>query len=235
MPAKRSLYLLPSPWPYKIFLFAFFAVGYVACYIHPNFNSYFVPVELPRTWIDRNTPFLPWTFFLYTSDYVLLFFAIALMTDRRNFHRLARRSFLALFIGGAFFYLWPTSLGALRPERPISEWWFLDWIMRLVHELDGVTNCFPSMHVAFTGLAAWSLRYRGRTTFLVFSIWSALVFASVLTTKQHYSWDILGGLLVIVAACNLDNWLVGTQTVGRLFNRWQNNRMWDLSLIRLPI
>lgn len=232
MPAKTR-FLLPSPWPYKLFLFAFFAVGYAICYIHPNFNSYFKPVELPLTWIDRSTPFLPWTFLIYTSDYILIFLAIALTTDRVHFHLLARRAFLALFIGGAFFYLWPTLY--LRPEYPVSPSAIVNWIMACVQAMDAPTNCFPSMHVAFTGLGAWSLRYRGRTTYAIFSFWSLLVFLSVLTTKQHYAWDIVGGLLVIVAACNLDNWLSSTQSVGPVFKRWRNNRMWDLSLIRLPI
>ena len=90
--------------------------------------------------------------------------------------------------------------------------------MALINVADTPMNCFPSMHVALTGVAAWSVRNRGPKVVSLFCLWSLAIFASTMTTKQHYFFDIVGGLGVIVTVVVFDwaffetphvrNWLI---------------------------
>jgi hypothetical protein len=73
--------------------------------------------------------------------------------------------------------------------------------------IDAPTNCFPSLHVGFTTLAVLSVGSRLR---LFYGLWALAVFASVITTKQHYLWDIGGGVFCALLGSALDTRLEKT-------------------------
>ncbi len=181
----------------KVALFLLFAVGYLLFYVVPNFFPFFQPVMLPKLAIDTATPFLPWTFLIYLSDYLFIYLAIlALHGD--EFHAFARQMFAALVMCGAFFIFFPTTYP--RPEYPEVSSYLLTLAMYCVKVGDMPTNCFPSMHVALTGICMWNLRAKTRPVFLISLAWTIAIFISTLTTKQHYFVDILGGVGIIVAS-----------------------------------
>jgi len=192
-------------WRYKLYCLLLFVLGYSAFYILPNLHPPFQPIYLPLLKIDTETPLLPWTFYIYISLYLLGLSAIVLHEELEPFRSYVRMTFATLLISGSFFIFFPTQYP--RPAYPPESGPLLPWLMEMVSRLDAPTNCFPSMHVAMTAVATWSLRYKGPKIVFPYVIWSLLIFCSTLTTKQHYFVDIIGGLSVMVTVAFL-NWIL---------------------------
>lgn len=197
-------------------MFVLFMLAYAVFYIYPNFYAPWQPHMLPLLPIDQNTPFLPWTFILYTSDYYLFLFVILMHKEKESFNSFCRMAFVTLFICGAFFLFFPTTYP--RPQYPEVDNWFIAFLMNLIAVADTPNNCFPSMHVALTGVATWSFRDRGPKVFGFLVVWTLLIYASTLTTKQHYFMDIVGGIGVIVFVAILERTFQKI-VLGRLIHR----------------
>lgn len=198
-------------WSYKLSLFAVYMVTYAALYIYPNHVPFGPTIQLPMVAIDNWVPFLPWTFFIYISDYVLFAVVIFLLREPVEFHAYARKMFLSIFICGTFFFFCPTTYP--RVPYPETANWALDLTMRIIAVADAPTNCFPSMHVALTGIAAWAVRHKGWKVNLALWIWTLAVVVSTLTTKQHYFADVVGGFAVITFVAALDSLLYERRTL----------------------
>ena len=59
-------------WVQGLAVLGFFLAGYFFFghfYIHE-------PKTLPLTWIDKNTPLMPWTIWVYISEYLIFFLLI---------------------------------------------------------------------------------------------------------------------------------------------------------------
>jgi membrane-associated phospholipid phosphatase len=221
--------MLKSPWPYKIFLLLVFGVAYSIFYVYPNFHPTFSPAGLPFSVLETRIPFIPWTILIYTSDYVYMGLTVVLLDDRVSFHRFARQALLVLIFGGFFFWFFPTMIPS-RIESFDDEAFIVRWLLDLVHRLDAPTNCFPSLHVGFTGVALWNLRHKGGRVFGLFFVWAVLITLSVLTTKQHYIWDVLGGIGLVVAAVCFERWLSRYSYLRHWISRWESTGWWDSTL-----
>lgn len=191
-------------WTYKFILVVIFLLAFGFLYMCPNAFPLFTPRYLPLFGIDRVTPFMPWTFLIYVSDYGLILLVVALLRRKDQIQAFARMAFGVLACCGAFFWLWPTMYP--RPAYPAVENPVIAMLMQFILTTDPPHNCFPSMHVALTGVAAWASRYVGRLTHLIFWLWTVSIFVSTLTTKQHYVLDILGGIVVMITIAFLEWW-----------------------------
>jgi membrane-associated phospholipid phosphatase len=185
-------------WRHKLKLLGLFAVGYLVCYLWPNLSPRFEPRYLPLTFLDRTTPFLPWSFWIYTSDYVLIASVVYLLREKSHFDALARMGYAVLGLCGLFFLFFPTTYP--RPVYPETVSLFVGAPMRFIASVDTPSNCFPSMHVALTGVSAWALRKRCQPLAISYAVWTLAICLSTLTTKQHYVWDVAGGLAIMLLA-----------------------------------
>lgn len=191
-----------STWKYKVLLVLGFAAAYMILYVLPNFHPLFPPRHLPLLAIDRAVPFLPWTFIIYLSDYLLALTVILWIDSHDRFHSLARVAFTVLVLSGICFIFFPTTYP--RPVYPTDEPWLVQFFMNLVGGADTPNNCFPSMHVALTGACTYGIRNCTNKVRFTYFVWSLLIFGSTLTTKQHYFVDILGGIVVAAVAILLE-------------------------------
>jgi membrane-associated phospholipid phosphatase len=177
---------------YRFAWFFIFAIFYCLFYMVPNMFPIFEPRQLPLLPIDVAMPFLPVTFAIYLSDYVLAILVIFMLTGRSEMHAFARMAFTLLILSGLVFLLFPTTYP--RPVYPSVENRFIQLLMDIVRGADTPLNCFPSMHVAITAVCAYAVSHKGKTIAVGFWLWGLTIFVSTLTTKQHYFVDILGGL-----------------------------------------
>ena len=102
-------------------------------------------------------------------------------------------AFALLFTALAFFLAWPLAYPReLYPTTNAGIAFF--------RQLDLTGNTFPSLHVAmsFFLTGCYSFFEESRTRRAFFWVWSVLITASVLTTKQHYVIDIIGGVSLAV-------------------------------------
>lgn len=184
-------------WSYKITLAVVFFLGFGGLYLLPNAYPPAPPAALPKLGLEDAIPLLPWMVPVYLSVIPLLFVPFFALKDRKAFHQYYLSMVLALVISGTVFWVFPTSIA--RPDE-LGLSGLSQWLIQLMHGLDGPANCFPSLHVAFAVIAAWNTRSLGRNWKTAGPLWALAITISVLTTKQHYLIDVLGGLIVAAVA-----------------------------------
>lgn len=207
MSALRSRISKPrsSTLKYKLGLLGLFVLSYHFFYILPNFYPLSTPTVLPLSVIDKSIPFVPWTFLIYLSEYLLIVITIISIKELNKFKSFAQLSFGVLFFIGPIFILWPTTYP--RPPYPANETAMVAFAMNLVAKVDMPTNCLPSLHVATTSVAVYSLRHL-RKWLPLFACWGLAIFGSTLTTKQHYVVDVLAGLMAAILVIGLQKYFL---------------------------
>lgn len=170
----------------------------VLFYFIPNHYPIFEPQLLPMSWIDDVTPFLPWTVWIYQSEFILLFMVFLGIKDPENFNKYVYSFFMVQFVGGVVFTFWPTTYP--RDLFPLPEGLnsATHWLFSVVRTADAPGNCAPSLHVSSCYISAFLHLAENRKRFPFVFSWATLVGISTLTTKQHYLIDVILGLLLAV-------------------------------------
>ena len=163
------------------------AVGYVLLNHHPPRE----PSFLPLTAVDQAVPFLVWTTWAYA---LLLLSDVALpmcIRDTRVFNDAVRAFFVVLVVNLSTWSVFPTTYP--RPPPPQGDS-MSERFYRLLVAADTPANCFPSSHIAIPALSLWALsREHPRQAPWMWAVFG-LFSLSILTTKQHYLVDLVGGL-----------------------------------------
>lgn len=141
--------------------------------------------------LDRAIPFLPWTVWFYIPVYALVFLVpILAMREWPVYVRAFKALVLTSIPSWTFHALMPVAYP--RPAPPLDPSLSSEMV-RLLYRLDPPHNTFPSLHVGLAAtvvLATWGYSPRaGRWS----AFFATLMTLSVLTTKQHFLVDILGG------------------------------------------
>jgi PAP2 superfamily len=163
--------------------------------------------------LDSRIPFIHWTIWIYLSD--LLFFSFAaLALTRKEFIQILQIILIAYVISMIGFIFLPGDYPRIEVTTIASP--FYRWGYGVFHTVDLANNTFPSMHVGLTWIICISLARRfQRYKYIIFA-YSILVTLSVLTTKQHFILDIVGGLTVVFISLNLHRLLVRWRTKNRV-------------------
>ena len=150
---------------------------------------------VPELALDRAIPIEPAWMPMYISLWLFSFLPLVVVRG------VARRRTVLAYITTAItayvgFLILPTS--APRPAVVPGDG-ILAWGLRTLYALDPPYNCFPSLHVAYSFLAALSA-YRAHRGFGVMALlWAVLVGISTLFIKQHYVADVIAGALLALA------------------------------------
>ena len=152
---------------------------------------------VPEIALDRALPLRPEWAPIYWSQWVFSFLPVFIVRGVE----LRRRTVLAyvtiVIVAYAGFLLYPTL--APRPALVAGDDIFA-WSLRQLYDFDPPYNCFPSLHVAYSFLAAltaWTV-HRGLGS--VALAWATLIAISTLFTKQHYIIDVIAGIILAAAA-----------------------------------
>lgn len=135
-------------------------------------------------------PFLPWTFGIYLSAFFQAILIIYLV-PKHSLRRALVLTFLMLLVGLTCFVLFPI-------EFPRALYPTTNDFINYFRTLDSAGNCLPSFHVAmsFFLTSYYCLFEKSKTRKILMWIWTTLIILSVLTTKQHYITDIVGGIIL---------------------------------------
>jgi len=175
-----------------------------ALYLGINAYPLSEPRLLPYTALDTALGRHAWTIWPY---WLLLLAGPALVLairERRYLRATLRAYAVAIALNIAIWLLWPTRIQ--RPPLPQGLDPLTEAAWCCLHALDGVNNCFPSGHITIPAIAAAG--FGAQFPRLRPWVWPALIALapSVITTGQHYAWDIAGGL----ATATLGLLLAGT-------------------------
>lgn len=164
-----------------------------------NHNQFFPANELPLFEFEKQIPFLVWTVVPYFLLIGGMYLPVLIRTPE-HFMKCLYAFGIAVTINYTIFIFYPTVYP--RPELPdpgsISGWLY-HWLVGI----DTPANCFPSGHVCVPGIGIWYVsQEHPEYRVLLWSVF-ALFVLTVLTTKQHYAVDILGGLFTAAIGIKL--------------------------------
>lgn len=143
------------------------------------------------TSLDHAIPFLPWTVWFYVPGYALCFLLpIAAINQWPYYFRTAAALAIASVPAWTVHALYPVAYP--RPLAPSGAGMDL-FMLRWVYHFDPPHNTFPSLHVSLAVvmmIASWGW---SRRLGWVVSALSLAMIVSVLTLKQHFIADVVGG------------------------------------------
>lgn len=149
------------------------------------------PTHVPALPLDQALPLRPSWMLVYGSLYVFVVLMPLLVIRQPDLIRRAMKSYILVMVASyAGFLLYPTA--GPRGDA-VDGPGFALWSLRLVYALDTPYNCFPSLHVAYAGVAALACHRVHRGVGAAAIAWAALIGVSTLYTKQHYAADVLAG------------------------------------------
>lgn len=214
-----------------LLMVAIWAAGYFAI-------AYATEAQATRTlptfrW-EQELPLTPEFVFIYLTIYPT-FLLPFLFIRQKEFFRLFSFAYITVMCICYLVYLFfPVSI-----ERPtLSVTSFSTWVLAIVYRADRPWNCFPSMHVAMSLLAALTIlevhRIRGMLN-LVLTLWIAY---STILIKQHYVLDVVTALALTFAIhfvyvrrrmlnALFENILRAEETLERWINRKIDSRVWE--------
>lgn len=175
----------------------FFSILWVAIgaslYLASNHFPIYPPQMLPMTWLDQNIPFMPWTVWVYNSEFFLFFSAYILSKDMENANKYLYSFLLLQIVSVTIFLFWPTTYP--RELFPLSD--SVDPVTRSFfanfRNVDTPGNCIPSMHVGSVFISTFLFIDEQRKKLLFYFCWAVAITLSTLTTKQHYIADVVAG------------------------------------------
>lgn len=160
------------------------------------------PHFLAYIWIDDLAGFDVGWVYIYVSQYLIVPLPPLLAHTRDQLRRLVVGLSITSGLAFATFLIYPVAI--LRPAKPEDSNWIYDWLV----SVDTPANAFPSLHVGLSMLAAlyahrvldeaFSRKARLALLLLIW-VWTVLIAWSTMATKQHYFYDVLGGIVVAVA------------------------------------
>lgn len=210
--------LLNGHWfRFEIFLLGllFVAVPYFAS---NNIAAHYLgTVWDPEIWLDREIPVINWTIIPYATLY--LFYPATLVVSPRHDRGRAelvlamQTLILATLFCSFFFLVFPAEID-LRDQLDLDSLTDLESsLFGFVHFSDNPWNAWPSLHIVHSYILArlmthWlSREHEGKPLARAFVVllWVeyALLCISILTTKQHYLFDLVTGLAVGMVAWRL--------------------------------
>ena len=156
------------------------------------------PSYVPITFFDVWAIHSPIWIWAYVSYYFYLIGIYLSVRDEQILNQIYY-SYLAAGIAGAIiFFFFPSTV--LRELYPLAENQGLsEKMLGFIRTIDSSRNCAPSMHVAFSTIAAmtfWRDRKESQKTRFFVTSWSLMIFYSTMATKQHYFLDVISGFVL---------------------------------------
>ncbi len=183
------------------------------------------------TAFDERIPLIPAFILPYLIWYPFIFFMLILLfvKKRRAYYRTLTALCLGLISCYIIFYLFQTTIA--RPQ--IADHGWFSWLIRLVYQMDGPYNCFPSIHVLTSYLVlkgSNDCSNLSRISRMLIGITSWSIMISTVFVKQHVVLDIAGAIVLAeILIFAVGKWLpslVGTKpsitpTNQKIWGNWR--------------
>lgn len=182
----------------------FFLIGGIVTLVLYQFTNrvhLFEPQLLRMSAIDDMFPLIPWTIWVYFTEYVIFFAAWFMLRNDLERTKYWYSYMAILLMSVTVFIFFPTTF----PRADFG----LDDFPSSVHvdvfrffraNMDTPANCLPSLHVSSCYIASFAFWRISKPKFCFFFAWATLVAISTLTTKQHYFADIWTAFLLTLVS-----------------------------------
>jgi hypothetical protein len=178
-------------------------------YLSLNHHPLFPSRELPMTFVDRAVPFWAWTVWPYLLLLVSDGLLPLLIRRRATIPRLIVAYAGAMSLAVLTFLFLPTCFP--RPVAP-ADAGATAAVYRVLTRLDSPECCCPSAHIIVPVLGCWAVWRDGNRWRAWLVVLLAVLAPTILTTKQHYLWDLLGGLVAAAIGVTISNAVFATES-----------------------
>lgn len=165
-----------------------------AIYRYLTYHALFPTHWMQPTLFDRWLPFLVWTVWPYLAMVIVSVVAPLSVRRPRVFRMLVMAYGLSVVVLLMFYVFLPTSI-ARTPRTPEPGSWTWQVYLQFAEGLGGGC-CFPSGHVIYPMIGCWAVYRDGRKFAPILAGLMAVSSLSILTIKEHVTWDWLGGVVV---------------------------------------
>jgi membrane-associated phospholipid phosphatase len=172
-----------------------------------------VILKLP---IDNNIPTLsifviPYCLFF---AYVYLFLLVSLRLSLKQYQQITLAFIIASCVSYLVFIFYPTYVESIH----LNNHTIFDSLVNWIYSVDRRFNAFPSGHVFYTTLCAiyilkWERRFK-----LIYLPLAVLIILSTVFIKQHYTPDIIGGLVLAFISVFLAEQLIPAHSLAHQKN-----------------
>jgi len=152
----------------------------------------------PRTEFEKKLPFVKDSVYLYMSYAPFFATSIYFMKDQKTFEK-SMLSMRALSeISDMFYHKYPAHFPDGRQvNKNLTRFKPDDLLYRFCYNFDSGNNTFPSQHVNLSILCGLLLQHGSyQRSGKLMLLWSVLISASTLTTKQHFQVDVPAALVL---------------------------------------
>lgn len=166
--------------------------------------SYWIPkfiIDVNRahyiyTYLDNLIPLFSPAVIIYILSFIQWIIAIYILLKQDTIfgYKVSLAIIIGSIIGFTIFLVFPT--GVLRTNFEINN--VFDWILSQIYFVDNPINACPSFHCFCSTITIIILKYSKNIDNkyrIINTIFSILVYASTLLTKQHYLIDVPTGIL----------------------------------------
>jgi membrane-associated phospholipid phosphatase len=162
------------------------------------FNRFvlYQPQELPFLWVDQEMPLWAESIWIYLSIYLMYGITYLIAEDLVNLTKYLYASLFQVLFAVFIFFLWPTAYPRHLYPLPEGIDGSTEFVFSLIRNIDTPASCCPSLHVSTAFLTSFVFLEEQKKKFPFFFVWAAIIALSTLSTKQHYFWDVIGGVLL---------------------------------------
>lgn len=189
-----SSFIKEKPWHYWM-MYTFVSALLYGWATH---WPYLQPYVIRASFIDHMIPYVPESTPIYLSYFLLIPVFILLNRGHASFAKSMMIISIFTLIHLSFCILCPTVIEYREAENHLNSLW-----SRLLIAVDRPYAAFPSGHVGLPFCLytlVKSFKARGS---LLFLLWSLLMAFVILTTKQHFVPDLIGGLILGYAVAKI--------------------------------
>jgi membrane-associated phospholipid phosphatase len=156
------------------------------------------------TQLDEQIPFIASSVWVYLWAFPCSLLPMFVVRCPRLFRRSAIAYAVVIAVALVFFAAYPvTSIGLRAAATTLDLSRPSDWAVSVVYSLDPPYNLFPSLHVAITALAAFSVRRAAKLCGTAILLSVAFVGVAACMIKQHFLLDVFGGFALATLADTL--------------------------------
>jgi membrane-associated phospholipid phosphatase len=155
-------------------------------------------LHMPELALDRAMPLQPVWSLVYGSLYFCVFLPLVVVRREEQIYRTILAYLMLWIVAYVGWLAYPTMLP--RPAKAVIGEGFFAWTLRIIYSCDEPYNCFPSLHVAQSFLAALTCWRVHRGVGIAAVVWASLIALSTLYTKQHYVADVIAGTVMAFVA-----------------------------------
>ena len=147
---------------------------------------------------DRAIPFIPEWVWVYNLNIPMPLALILFIKQGDELMEVVAGYLVIFVVAGSLFLALPVHADELRAVIAHQPQTLSVALVDFYYNFDGIGNCLPSLHVAYSVYAGWwGLKLMPRWLGLPYALLGLAITVSTMTIKQHFIADVVSAILIV--------------------------------------